>query len=269
MTQTILITGASTGIGRAAAQRFMAEGWNVLATMRNPESSDLTGENLRLLRLDVTDADSIHEAVAAGLQHFGRIDALLNNAGYGACGPLEAFTEAQIRRQFETNVFGLLAVTRAVLPQMRAQKSGVVVNISSVGGRMTFPFFSLYHGTKFAVEGITEALAFELATFGAKVKIVEPGAIKTDFAGRSLDFTNDPALAEYQPLIGKVLEVFGQTDRPSSDPSIVADVIWQAVTDGTDRLRYTAGEDARVLMANRSAMDDASFTAGVKARFGI
>ncbi len=269
MTETILITGTSSGIGKATAKLFAAKGWNVIATMRTPAASDLSAPNLLVAQLDVTDPQSIAAAVAVGLARFGRIDALVNNAGYGASGPLEAATDAQIRRQFETNVFGLLATTRAVLPLFRAQKSGTLVNISSVGGKMTFPFFSLYHGTKFAVEGITEALAFEMSAFGGRAKIVEPGSIKTDFSGRSMDFTNDTTLTEYQPMIAQVLARFAASGELGSEPSLVAEVIWQAVTDGTDTLRYTAGADARDLMANRKALDDATFTGAIKARFGI
>ena len=134
---------------------------------------------------------------------------------------MEAFSADQIKRQFDTNVIGLLAVTQAIMPLFRKQKAGVLVNISSVGGRMTFPFFSLYHGTKFAVEGITEALAWEMGTFGGRAKIVEPGAIKTDFAGRSQEFVNDPGLEDYQPMIGKLAAGFAQSGANGSEPSVV------------------------------------------------
>ena len=202
MTNTILITGASSGIGKATARLFHDKGWNVIATMRKPEAdADLSAlDNALVTRLDVTDQASISAAVKTGIARFGRIDALLNNAGYGAWGPLEAFSDESIRRQYDTNVIGLLATMRAVLPHMRAAKAGVIVNISSIGGKMTFPLGSLYHGTKFAVEGISEALNYELEPIGIKMKIVEPGAIKTDFGGRSLDFANDESIQEYQPI---------------------------------------------------------------------
>lgn len=152
--KTILITGASSGIGEATARHFQANGWNVIATMRDPsKNSSLAGLNEVLVtRLDVTDAASIPAAVAAGIKRFGKIDVLLNNAGYGAYGALEAFTMDRIRRQFDTNVIGLLEVTKAVLPHMRASRSGTIINISSIGGQITFPLGTLYHGTKFAVE---------------------------------------------------------------------------------------------------------------------
>ena len=271
MSNTVLITGASSGIGKATAIKFQAAGWNVVATMRSPEKeTELTElDNVLVTRLDVTDTDSINAAVAASVDRFGQIDALVNNAGYGAYGPLEVFSMDSIRRQFDTNVIGLLEVTKAVLPLFRKQRSGFIVNISSIGGRMTFPLGTLYHGTKFAVEGISEALHFELADFGVKVKIVEPGAIATDFGGRSFDFQNDESLTEYQGTVQKLFAGFGSVADSASPPSLVADVIFTSVTDGTDTLRYTAGPDAAELMANRSALDDATFIGGLKAQFNL
>jgi NAD(P)-dependent dehydrogenase (short-subunit alcohol dehydrogenase family) len=213
MTQTILITGTSSGLGRATAKLFHARGWNVVATMRTPENeTELTTlDNVLVTRLDVQDPGSIASAVDSGLARFGRIDALVNNAGYGAYGPLEATPIDKIHRQFDVNVMGLLATTKALLPHFRANRSGTIVNISSMGGRVTFPLGTLYHGTKFAVEGLSEALHYELAPFGVGVKIVEPGGIRTDFGGRSFDFTHDPTLTEYQPLVDAVLAGLGST----------------------------------------------------------
>jgi len=271
MTQTILITGASTGIGKSTAELFQSKGWNVVATMRNPEDgADLAAlENVLVTRLDVTDAKSIDTAVAEALENFGAIDVLLNNAGYGAYGPLESFEMERIKRQFDTNVIGLLAVTKAVLPHMRANKSGTIVNISSIGGQMTFPLGTLYHGTKFAVEGLSEALHYELETIGIKVKIIEPGMIATDFGGRSFDFANEPAIDEYQGIVGKLMASFGNSPTPPSEPSVVADVIWTSVTDGTDQLRYRAGDDAEFLLTNRKTADDATFIGGIKQQMGL
>ncbi len=269
MKQTILITGASSGIGKATAQHFQSKGWNVIATMRSPENeSDLTElDNVLVTKLDVTDASSIEHAVKQGVQEFGRIDALLNNAGYGAYGPLEVFDLASVRRQFETNVIGLLAVTKAVIPHMRENKSGTIVNISSIGGQMTFPLGTLYHGSKFAVEGLSEALHYELEQFGVRVKIIEPGMIATDFGGRSIDFQNDASLEAYQPLVASIASGMGA--MPASEPSVVADVIWTAVSDETDTLRYRAGPDAVELLDNRKALDDATFIGGLKTQLGL
>ncbi|MBO6676846.1 MAG: SDR family oxidoreductase [Rhizobiales bacterium] len=269
--KTILITGASSGIGKATAKHFQAQGWNVIATMRSPDTeTELTAlDNVLVTKLDVTDQASIDAAVAEGLARFGAIDALVNNAGYGAYGPLEAFDMDGIRRQFDTNVIGLLGTTKAVLPHMRAAKSGTIVNISSIGGKMTFPLGTLYHGSKFAVEGLSEALHYELEPLGVRVKIIEPGMIKTDFGGRSFDFQNDESLAEYQGTVAALMASFANVGDQASEPSLVADVIWNAVNDGSDQLRYTAGEDAAQYMANRKALDDETFIAGIKEQFGL
>jgi NAD(P)-dependent dehydrogenase (short-subunit alcohol dehydrogenase family) len=271
MKKTLLITGASSGIGKAAARRFQAEGWNVIATMRSPErETELTGlDGVLVTRLDVQDVASIGAAVDAGLQRFERIDALLNNAGYGAYGPLEATPLDKVRRQFDVNVMGVLATTQAVLPHLRRQRSGVIVNVSSIGGKITFPLGTLYHGTKFAVEGLSEALHYELLPLGIRVRIVEPGMVKTDFSGRSFDFSNDPALTEYQPLVGAFMSALGPMAANASHPDRVADVIFRAATDEGDRLRYEAGPDAEQMLGARRASDDAAFIGGMRAQFGI
>ena len=271
MKKTLLITGASSGIGKAAARRFQAEGWNVIATMRSPErEAELTAlDGVLVTRLEVLDVASIGAAVDAGLNRFGRIDALLNNAGYGAYGPLEATPLDKVRRQFDVNVMGVLATTQAVLPHLRRQRSGVIVNVSSIGGKITFPLGTLYHGTKFAVEGLSEALHYELLPLGIRVRIVEPGMVKTDFAGRSFDFSNDQALTEYQPLVGAFMSALGPMAANASHPDRVADVIFRAATDEGDRLRYEAGPDAEQMLGARRASDDAAFIGGMRAQFGI
>lgn len=248
MKKTILITGASSGIGRETAKYFQSKGWNVIATMRNPETeSELNQlEGVMVAKLDVLDLDSIQKAVTTGIQKFGGIDVLLNNAGYGAYGPLESFSRDRILRQFNTNVIGLLDVTRAVLPHFRKQKRGIIINVSSMGGKMTFPLGSLYHGTKFAVEGISESLRYEIEQFGGMVKIVEPGAIATDFAGRSFDFSHDVTLTEYQSIVDKINEVFPKMIKEASPISTVTSVIYEAATDGKRQLRYIAGKDAKL-----------------------
>ncbi len=270
MTQTILITGASVGIGKATAKLFHDKGWNVIATMRSPEKETELNrlDNVLVTRLDVTDEASIESALALGIARFGKIDVLLNNAGYGAYGPLEAFDMEGIRRQFDTNVIGLLAVTKAVLPHMRGNGTGTIVNVSSIGGQMTFPLGTLYHGTKFAVEGISEALHFELEAAGIRMKIIEPGGVKTDFGGRSFDFRNNESLTEYQPVVQGLMKAF-EGAMTASEPSVVADCIWQAVTDGTDQLRYRATPDAVQLLTTRKEQDDATFIGGMKARLGL
>ena len=271
MTNTILITGASSGIGHETARLFHDKGWNVIATMRRPEAEEELSklENVLVTRLDVTDEASIDSAVAESVERFGGIDVLLNNAGYGAYGPLEATPMDKIRRQFDTNVIGLLATTKALLPHFRSKKSGTIVNISSIGGKMTFPLGTLYHGTKFAVEGLSEALHYELEPMGVKMKIVEPGMINTDFGGRSFDFSNDESMEEYQPVVKGLFGAWGNANEAGSEPIVVAEIIYGAVTDGTKQLRYTAGEDAREIIANRKALDDEAFIGGIKAQLGL
>ena len=193
----------------------------------------------------------------------------MNNAGYGVYGPLEAIPMDKVKRQFDVNVFGLLDVTKEILPHFRKNKAGTLINVSSIGGKMAFPLGTLYHGTKYALEGISEALSIEMEQIGCKVKIVEPGMINTDFAGRSFDFTNDESLVEYQEMIGKFMNGFEGALQNMSEPDVVAEVIYNAATDGTNQLRYTAGDDAKEFMANRKKLDDATFMAGIKSQFGL
>ena len=272
MTKTILITGASSGIGKATARLFADRDWNVVATMRNPEDgADLAGDNTLVTRLDLQETASIAEAVSAGQDRFGTIGVLLNNAGFGAYGPLEATPMETIRRQFEVNFFGLIEATKAALGGMRAQKSGTIINISSVGGRMTYPLGTLYHSSKWAVEGLSEALHYELWPLGVRVKIVEPGGVKTDFGGRSFVFTSDPNLKEYQPMVDTMTSVMENMDTSEhQDPAEVAEVIWSAATDGTDQLRYISGDGAVELLGGRySTEQDEAFLAGMRNSFGL
>ena len=237
--------------------------------MRNPEAGkDLAGlDHVLVIKLDVTDAASIDAAVAAAMKRFGAIDVLVNNAGYGAYGVLEATPVESIRRQFETNVVGLLAVTRAIVPGLRKRGSGVIVNVSSVAGRLTLPLGSLYCGSKFAVEGISEALRYEMRAIGVRVKLVEPGFIKTNFA-KAVEFNNDESLSEYQGLVGKLWEVAEPMRANGSDATVAAEVIYTAATDGSDQLRYTAGEDAKQMVMQRNSQADAAFFEQMHARFG-
>jgi NAD(P)-dependent dehydrogenase (short-subunit alcohol dehydrogenase family) len=271
MNQTIFITGASSGIGKETAKLFQSKGWNVIATMRNPEDETELNqlENVLITKLDVLGLDSIQTAFELGVQRFGRIDVLLNNAGYGAYGPLETFSRDKIVRQFNTNVIGLLDVTKALLPHFRQNKKGIIINISSIGGKMTFPLGSLYHGTKFAVEGISESLNYEVEQFGGQVKIIEPGMIATDFGGRSFDFSNDENMSEYQNIVNALMTAMPTMAKNASPSIVVAEVIFEAATDGKKQLRYTAGEDAKILIENRLQFDDTTFIGGIKSQFGL
>lgn len=267
---TILITGTSTGIGRAIAKHFASNGWSVVATMRNTcDAGDLRRNNILILPLDVLERDSIDKSVAEAVNAFGRLDVVVNNAGFAVIGALEAVTSSQIQEQFAVNVFGTIAVTQAVLPQFRAQKSGMIVNISSIVGRFAYPLGAIYDASKFAVEGFSEAIRFELEAIGAKIKIIEPGIIASDFGSRSMQFSHDPSLTNYQPLVdamGAMAAKFAEIAEPAE---IVAEVVWQAVTDGSDTLRYPAGQAAQSALADREKLNDLDFYAETKERFGI
>jgi NAD(P)-dependent dehydrogenase (short-subunit alcohol dehydrogenase family) len=257
MTKTVLITGAGSGIGRATVVCFQQQGWNVAATLRSPEKA---GELQRLdrvscLHLDVTDRESIQQAIAQAREQFGAIDILVNNAGYSLTGPFEACTPEQIQQQFATNVFGLMEVTRAILPHFRQRRQGTIINIASIGGRMAFPLYSLYHATKWAVEGFSESLQYELRPFNICVKIVEPGPIKTDFYSRSADPATMPV---YQSFADRVLPQLTRAGETGSPPEVVARGIYRAATDGRDRLRYPVGGNAGLLLLLRKLLPDAA-----------
>src|SRR6188474_3504267 len=190
--RAVLITGCSTGIGRKTAEHLAQKGWTVYATARRPESiSDLEQKGCRTLALDVTDEESMRAAVSAVEQAEGAVGVLVNNAGYSQSGAVEEVAMDQVRRQFETNVFGLLRMCQLVLPGMRRQGWGKIVNISSMGGRVVFPGGGFYHGTKDAVEALSDALRFEVAGFGVKVAIIEPGLIKTEFGNTAKGSLDD------------------------------------------------------------------------------
>lgn len=271
--KTILITGASTGIGRAAVLKFHNEGWNVSATMRDPAKEKELWEldNVTVLPLDVTDRDSIDSAVAKTIEHFDGLDVLLNNAGYGLIGALEAVEPDQLERQFATNVFGPVYTMQACLAHFRSRKAGLIINVSSIGGRVALPFNSLYHGTKFALEGISESLAQELAPQGIRVKIIEPGGVLTDFAGRSLDRMQKEGLNDYDASLQGVMSVFADPERRTrySRASDIADVIFAAATDGSKRLRYLAGADAEAMYAERQQLSDEAYLALAVERFKL
>ena len=262
MAQRVLITGASSGIGKAAASLFHEHGWNVAATMRNPENAgaDFAQKGMIVPKLDVTQPETIASAVDETISAFGGIDVLVNNAGYALVGPFETMTPEQLERQFATNVLGLMNVTRAVLPHFRAQGAGTVINVSSVAGRVAFPFMSVYHGSKWAVEGFSESLQYELRRFNIRVKVVEPGPVKTDFYDRSLDVGADPSVTAYDALF-KASEagLRNTVDRMGALPEVTARVICRAATDRSWRLRYPAGGGAAPILWLRRLIPERLF----------
>jgi NAD(P)-dependent dehydrogenase (short-subunit alcohol dehydrogenase family) len=270
--KTVLITGASSGIGLAAAEEFSKAGWQVAATMRKPssDSSLASMKNVALFALDVCDPDSVEKAFIDVKARFGRIDAVINNAGYGVDGVFEAMDDQVIENQFNTNVFGLMRVTRAAISLMRTQKEGGnIIQIASMGGRLAFPAYSIYHGTKWAVEGFSESLHYELKQFNIHVKIIEPGAIKTEFYGRSRKFVKPSRDNGYDTFIQKVEKVSMEAGAKGEDPKVVAQTILKAASDTSNRLRYAVGNPAPALLWLRKWIGDKLFFRIVKMSYGI
>jgi NAD(P)-dependent dehydrogenase (short-subunit alcohol dehydrogenase family) len=240
------ITGCSTGFGRDLAQQVLDRGWRLVATARNADQVkdlvDQAGDRALALPLDVTKPDQIKAAVEQAKAKFGRIDVLVNNAGYGYMAAVEEGEDEHVRTMFETNFFGLIAVTKAVLPTLREQGSGFVINISSVAGLMAFPGSGYYAATKHGVEAISEALSLELKPLGPKVLLVEPGPFRTDFAGRSIRFTEHP-LDAYKETAGKRREEMkGYSGTQAGDPVRAAKAIIEALGADKPPRRLVLGE---------------------------
>lgn len=272
MKKTVFITGASSGFGFETVKLFQKNNWNVIATMRTPENdTELSAlPNVMVAKLDVSDKLSIENAVTKGIEKFGGIDVLVNNAGYGTLGVLEAASDEEIRKQFEVNVFGLINVTKAVLPAMRKKKSGLIINLSSLGGRITFPYFSLYHSAKFAVEGLTEALQYELNPLGIQLKLIEPGAYKTNFAGSSMSFFGINNFKDYKDGFNKFTQaVMKDGNAQNENISEVADKIFEAATDNKVQLRYPVGTTALLLLEAKQKMDDNAFHQMLTKQMGL
>ncbi|MBX3257732.1 MAG: SDR family oxidoreductase [Chitinophagaceae bacterium] len=274
MKKTVLITGASSGIGRATAKKFAEKGWNVIATMRNPDKEkELNAiNNVWVTTLDVEKADTIGTAIKNGIRQFGKIDVLINNAGQGIFGVFETTPEENIRKLFEVNFFGVLQVTRAILPYFREQKNGMIVNISSGTGRFTLPLMSIYSASKYGLEGFSESLSFELAAQNIKVKIIEPGMVDTNFdeATRN-NYVADPNIPAYNDYINKMIGIFsgGDAGERKVTAGEAAGAIYDAVTDGSDTLRYIIGEDVKAMIAARSAMSDQEYMEMMQQRFAV
>jgi NAD(P)-dependent dehydrogenase (short-subunit alcohol dehydrogenase family) len=247
VSKTVLITGASSGIGAATAQYFARQGWNVAATMRSPQQAgDWTKvRNVICPRLDVTLPETIDSAVSETIERFGRIDVLVNNAGYALMGPIEGVTREQLEQQFQTNVFGLVSTIQTVLPIMRQQGSGTIVNVASIGGRLAFPIASSYHATKWAVEGLSESIRYELRRFNIQVKIIEPGGIKTNFINRGSAWVNHP---NYADLVERVKQFSEELNDSLPGPERVAKTIYRAANDRSEKLRYSPHGEAYLLM---------------------
>ncbi len=259
----MLVTGCSSGIGRATAERLAGAGHTVYATARRLESiDDLRARGCKVLALDVTDEDSMTEAVAAVETAEGAVDALVNNAGYSQNGAVESIPLDSIRAQFETNVFGLIRMSQLVLPGMRERRRGRIVNIGSMGGKLTFPGGGVYHATKHAVEAISDAMRFECAGFGVRVVLLEPGLIKTEFATTSVGSiadAGDGPYAHFNRAVGAATAnaYQGPFGKLGGGPDAVAKVVEKAITVRSPRARYTVTPSARLFLAQRALLPDA------------
>lgn len=265
MKRTIFITGASSGLGKATAKLFQSKGWNVVATMRNPEKeTELTQlENITLLQLDVTKTETIKSAVSKAIS-LQDIDVVFNNAGYGLMGTLEALSDEQILQQINTNLIGVIRTTKEFVPYFRERKKGLFINTTSMGGLLAFPLHSIYHATKFGVEGWSESMSFELNMHNIGIKTISPGAIATDFAGRSLSKSLHP---EYKNLEDKLFSNVDAMMNEASSAEEVAKVVFEAATDGKDQLRYVVGEDAKAAYDRRLEIGSEASRKEIRAQF--
>jgi NAD(P)-dependent dehydrogenase (short-subunit alcohol dehydrogenase family) len=266
------ITGCSAGFGRELVRQVLDRGWRAVATARNPEQVQavIAGhqDNALALPLDVTDKDAVARAVQAAEEKFGCIDVLVNNAGYGYLAAIEEGEDEEVRALFETNVFGLIAVTNAVLPGMRARKKGHIVNFSSIGGLVSFATTGYYHATKYAVEGLSESLAQEVSPLGIKVLIVEPGPFRTDWAGRSIK-QSKKRLPDYEPTAGKRrAETEARSGNQAGDPVRGVQAIIKAVEAKDAPLRLLLGKLALDLAYKKLETQKANFDAWAEATCG-
>jgi NAD(P)-dependent dehydrogenase (short-subunit alcohol dehydrogenase family) len=272
--QTVLITGCSSGFGKETARLFAARGWNVIATMRNTEAGTDLGNlnNVLVTHLDVQDPGSIEAAVAKGIQTFGEIDVVVNNAGFGLIGMLEEVPQEKVQLQFETNVFGPMNVMRSILPHFRAKHSGTIINVTSGLGIFSMPMGAFYTSSKFAMEGFSEAVSFELATVGVTVKIVEPGsAPETSFGNRSRSEAAGPAnpIPDYDAIRahgGEVVKMF-RANVVENAVEKVAQTIYTAATDGTDQLRYLATDDIKPFVDARRNLSEKDYISFLRSHY--
>lgn len=262
MKKTIFITGASTGLGKATAKLFQSKGWNVIGTMRNPEKETELNqlENVILLPLDVTNPEQIKTTAAKAISLYP-VDVVFNNAGYGLTGALEALTDEQISKQINTNLLGVLRVTKEFIPHFREKKGGLFISTTSMGGLFGFPLHSIYHATKFAIEGWSESMSFELGIHNIGIKTIAPGGIATDFIGRSLDRSSHP---EYLGIENKLFSTIDGMMEMASTAEQIAEVVYEAATDQKDQIRYLAGEDAKAMYARRLEIGSEEFRKEIK-----
>ena len=273
ITRTALVTGASSGIGEETARRLQGLGYTVYgAARRTGRLEKLAAEGVRPLAMDVTDDASMAAGIAYIIEETGRIDVLINNAGYGSYGAIEDVPIDEARRQFEVNLFGLGRLVQLVTPHMRGQKSGTIINISSMGGRLTTPLGGWYHATKYAVEALSDALRMELKPFGIDVVLVEPGGIRTEWAGIAADHLEETA--EDSAYSAQIRAVAGSmrnesVQRRQSPPAVIANTVERIVTARRPRTRYAVGFMAKPLITARRVLPDRAFDRVISAALGV
>jgi NAD(P)-dependent dehydrogenase (short-subunit alcohol dehydrogenase family) len=276
--KAVLVTGCSSGIGRATALRLASSGWTVYATARRPGSiADLADAGCHTLALDVTDESSMQAAVETIEAAKGAVGVLINNAGYSQSGALETVPLEALRRQFETNVFGLVRLTQLVLPKMRAQRFGKILNLGSMGGRLSFPGGGSYHATKYALEAISDALRYELRGFGIDVILLEPGLITTEFGDAAtasmgaLESSSEDPYAHFNATVGAVTK--GAYEGPmrmlGAGPERVAKVIERAITRSRPPARITITPSAKLSILTRRLMSDRAWDAAMRRQFPV
>ena len=273
MSKTALVTGASSGIGEETARTLHKLGYTVYAAARRTDRlKQLTAVGIHALTMDVTDDESMSSGIEKISTETGRIDVLVNNAGYGSYGAIEDVSLDEARRQFEVNVFGLGRLTQLVLPHMRAQRSGTIINISSMGGRLTTPLGGWYHATKYAVEALSDALRMETAPFGIDVVVIEPGGIRTEWSGIAADHLEETAEGSaYASQIKAVANSMRSesTNKRQSPPSVIADTVEKIVTARKPRTRYVVGFAAKPLVTLRRILPDRAFDRVISAALGV
>jgi NAD(P)-dependent dehydrogenase (short-subunit alcohol dehydrogenase family) len=270
MTKTVLITGTSSGYGFSMAERFLERGWNVVATMRHPDPSIFShhADRLKVLALDVSRPETIDKAIADSITAFGGIDVLINNAGIGLASAVEATPDSAVREVFETNTFGVFNVCRAIIPHMRRQGHGVIINVTSSVTLGVVPLVALYAASKFAVEGFTEALSYELEQFDIKVRLVEPGyGPTTRFTANGGPRMQGLIPPDYGRFAQGCFEKFANYPTPYCTETEVADAAYAAATDGGDRLRYPAGADSNMLTELRWTTSEDQYRARMREMF--
>lgn len=269
MKKTILITGSNSGIGKITAEYFAKKDWQVIATMRNIEKAGSLKEysNISIYPLDVTDTQSIEIAKDTILKDFGKIDVVVNNAGFGCYGAFEPTTESEIDRQIAVNIKGVMMVTKVFLAHFRKNRAGLFINISSIAGLISYPLASMYVCSKWAVEGFTEAIFYELKPMNIRVKLVEPGGFKTNFQLEGISWSHDESMPEYHEATQKTIKTRKQRQPNMPDPIAVAEKVFEAVNDDSDRLRYLVGDDAESYFAERKEKGGEEYVKNVYQNF--